>query len=37
MEELKISLSAQIRYKFYGLFEAPSREWVHMSRNLEEF
>ena len=37
MEELKISLSAQIRYKFYGLFEAPSKEWMHMSRTLEEF
>ena len=37
MEELKISLSAQNRYKFYGLFEAPSKEWMHMSRTLEEF
>lgn len=37
MEKLNISLSAQIRYKYYGLFEAPSKEWIHMSRNLEEF
>lgn len=37
MNFLEISLSAQIRYKFYGLFESPSDEWVHMSRELIEY
>lgn len=37
MDKLAVSLSGQIRYKFYGLFEAPSSEWMHMSRTLEEY
>lgn len=37
MDTLSVSLSAQIRYKFSGLFEAPSQEWMHMSRMLQEY
>lgn len=37
MDSISVSLSAQIRYKFSGLFEAPSPEWMHMSRTLIEY
>lgn len=37
MDKLRMSLSAQIQYKFYGLFEAPSDKWMHMSRELLEY
>lgn len=37
MDKLQVSLSAQIQYKFFGLFEAPSEKWMHMSRELMEY
>lgn len=37
MENLIISLSSHIKYKFYGKFVSPSAEWMHMSRELPEY
>lgn len=37
METITISIAAQVNYKFCGLFEASSPDWVHMSRNLNEY
>lgn len=36
MENVTISTAAQIQYKFCGLLEAKSPDWVHMSRTLQE-
>lgn len=37
MNQLQVSLSAQIQYKYFGLFEAPSEKWMHMSRTLPDY
>lgn len=37
MNTVTISLAAQVKYKFCGLFTAKSDEWTHMSRDLEEY
>lgn len=37
MDQLQVSLSAQIQYKYFGLFEAPSGQWMHMSRELPDY
>lgn len=36
MEKLTISTAAHVRFKYCGLFEAKSPDWVHMSRTLGE-
>ena len=37
MEQITISLAAQVAYKFCGLFESRSPDWIHMSRNIREY
>lgn len=37
MKNLTISTAAQVDYKFCGLFEAKSPDWIHMSRVLQEY
>lgn len=37
MENITISTAAQVNYKFCGLFEAKSPDWIHMSRPLQEY
>lgn len=37
MEDITISIAAQVSYKFNGLFESNSPDWIHMARNLEEY
>lgn len=36
MENVTISTAAQVRYKYNGLFESNSPDWIHMSRDLQE-
>lgn len=37
MEQIKISLAAQAKYKFCGLFESRSPDWIHMTRDIMEY
>ncbi len=37
MKHITISTAAQVNYKFCGLFESKSPDWVHMSRLLQEY
>lgn len=37
MSMITISTAAQVNYKFCGLFEAKTPDWVHMSRFLGEY
>ena len=37
MENIIISTAAQVSYKYNGLFESSSPDWIHMSRTLKEY
>ena len=37
MESIIISTAAQVSYKYNGLFESSSPDWIHMSRTLKEY
>ncbi|MDD5994199.1 MAG: helix-turn-helix transcriptional regulator [Eubacterium sp.] len=37
MEDITISLASQVHYKYDGLFESNSPNWIHMTRILEEY
>lgn len=37
MEDITISTAAQIGYKYNGLFESNSPDWIHMTRILQEY
>lgn len=37
MENIVISTAAQIKYKYCGLFQSKSPDWIHMTRTLMEY